>query len=147
MLSSVSWGQFGAVIGVLLMVYYLFVGATYFQKEIKGLLSGKLQKKDKNNNQRQPENAVRENQADSSFIELEDTIRDLRYAVLERAGRQVSKQDLLNRLREKLANYSGLQKPAYRVAINNYIILNAKDICGVVFSEYELDSAWDALPR
>jgi len=147
MLSSISWGQFGAVIGVLLVVYYLFVGATYFQKEIKGLLSGKLPKKDKSNDQRQQENAVRENQADSSFIELEDTIRDLRYAVLEKAGRQVSKQDLLNRLRERLANYSGLQKPAYRVAINNYIISNAKEICGVVFSEYELDSAWDALPR
>jgi len=59
----------------------------------------------------------------------------------------VGKDDLLYLLQQRLANYAGLQKPAYRVAINNYIMTNAKEICGVVFNEYELNSAWDRLPR
>jgi len=148
MLSNVSWGEYLTALVILVIVYYFFVGSKYHQKEIKSFLSGKLPKKNKTasgNGQDKPtgENAM----TDASFDELEAVVNDLRYAVFERAGRSVGKQELLNILKQRLAKYEGLQRLAYRVAINNAIIANAKEVCGIVFSEYELNSAWDKLSQ
>ncbi len=136
MLSNVSWGQYLVVVGILLVIYYFFIGIRYYKEDIKSLISGKLLKKDK-----------ADNNTDPSFDELETVVNDLRYAVLERAGKQANQTELLEQLKQRLAKYAGLQKPAYRVAINNYIITNAKDMCEVMFSEDELNRAWESLPH
>ena len=83
------------------------------------------------------------NDSDAMLNELEDVTRDLRYAVLERQSRPVNKEQLLELLQRRLAGYSGLSKPAFRVALNNYIMLHAKEICDVSVNEQELNARWD----
>lgn len=143
MLSNVSWEQFLTGVSLLLLVYYAVIGYRYFRKDIHIFLSGKLHKRSEGviND---PESSVSH---PDSFEELEAIVADLRYAVIERAGKQISKENLLEQLNLRLTGYQGLQKPAFRLAINNAIIVHAKDICGVVLSEYELNSVWDTLPR
>ena len=142
MLSNVSWSEYLVGLVVLLSFYYLFLGATYFRENIKKVLSGKLPGK---NNAEPGESKVVTNV--STIEDLEALTDDLRYAILERAGKQAGKAELLTQLSEYLANYTGLRQPAFRFALTNYIIVHAKEICGVVFSEEELNRAWDTLLR
>lgn len=133
MLSNVSWSEYLIGIGLLLAAYYLFVILKYYKHELKEIISGKSTKR------KEPENFPERFMQESSFDELETVVNDLRYDILEKAGRGADKQILLSQIKARLANYENLQQPAYRVAINNYIMQHAKEICGVVFSEEELN--------
>lgn len=73
-------------------------------------------------------------------------VLDLRSGILEKAGKDVGKAALLTQLQLRLTNYGGLRHPAYRAAVNNFIIRDAAECCGVDFSEEELNRAWEALP-
>jgi len=148
MLSKVSWGDYTVIMGILVVSYYFYIGIRYYKKEISSLLNGKLQKKDKTIQKEKPKNTFKDSAlSEAAFDELETVVNDLRFAVLEKAGKQVTKQELSDLLKRRLADYKGLKKPAFRVAINNYIITNSKEICGVVFSENDLNAVWDSLPR
>lgn len=83
----------------------------------------------------------------ADFDELEAVVADLKRSVLEQAGKETSKNQLLVQLKQRLANYTGLRQPAFRTALNHFIMQNAKEICGVDFTEKELDAAWRELPR
>jgi len=144
MLNKVSWSEYAGVIVILLIIYYLYIGARYYRHEIKTLLSGKLPKTMRKDNAAQKSEGLSN---DPSFDELETVVNDLRYSVLDKAGNPADKAELLGKIKQRLANYSGLRKPAYRVAINNYILTNAKELCGVVFSESELNAALESLLR
>ncbi len=144
MLQNITWSGYLGGVAVLLVCYYLFIGAKYYREEIGKLLKGKLPKRAGTEKETVSKG---EQLPDASFDELEAVVNDLRYAVFEKAGKSVSKQELLASLQQRLATYTGLQKQAYRVAMNNFIISHAKDLCGVVFSESELNAAWDALLR
>jgi hypothetical protein len=143
MLGNVSWGEFAAFIAIMLVIYYAFIAIRYFKGDLKTYLKSKLQK----NGQQDLHvagSSLHKAVNEDAFDELEAVVNDLRYAIFEKAGRTVAKQELLNQLKDRLYNYEGLHKPAYRVAINNYILTNAKDICGVEFTPAELDKAWDS---
>lgn len=147
MLGKVSWGEFGAVMVILLVLYYLVIGAKYYREEIKKLLGGGFPKRVTAEKETGGETSTADYGGADSIDELEAVVNDIRYAILDRAGKGASKPELLRQLKARLENYTGLRKPAFRVAINNYIIQHAEEICGVVFSEGELNGAWDSLPR
>lgn len=144
MLSNISWRNYLIGVGILLVLYYLAVLLKFYRKDIRRLFSTKInlfQRKEQNLSVGDAE------EEKAAFEELKAVVEDLGHAVLEKAGKEATKEELLEQLRRELANYAGLRKPAYRTAVNNYIIRNAQTICGVVFSEKELDAAWETLPR
>ena len=134
MLSNVSWGQYLAGAAILLLVYYLFYILKYHGKDLKNKFSGKG---------RLNKSVTPKGSEENSIEELEMVVNDLRYAVFDKAGPGADKEQLLHRLQVRLSDYEGLKKPAYRVAINNSCIKQAKEICGVAISEEELNAAWD----
>lgn len=134
MLSKNTWGEFLITVIILISLYYLAVGVRFYLPQIKKILSGRKEI--------QSNDAIY-NDGDAVLNELEDVTRDLRYAVLERLSHPVSKEQLLELLQRRLAGYSGLSKPAFRVALNNYIMLHAKEICDISVNEQELNARWD----
>lgn len=139
MLKGISWGQYIIAVVILLGVYYLYVLIRYYKKDINGSFPHRQ-------GTQKYEDGVTEDEDDQqSFDELQAVVDDL-YAILEKAGREAGKNELLEQLQKRLANYTGLRKPPIRVAINHYIMRHAEDICGAVFSEGELDAAWKTLP-
>jgi len=142
MLSNVTWGQYIEGMIILFIFYYAYIGLKY-RKDIK-MYFGMFRNHGANNRAFAFAEQDISNQA---LEELKAVTEDLGSSVLQRAGRHIDKEELLERLQERLSLYSGLHEPVYRVAINNYVIRNAKEICGVMFSEDELNSAWDALLR
>jgi hypothetical protein len=142
MLSYVSWKDYLLAMVILLAVYYVCLGLKYYRDEIKALLR-KFPKRFTTGDESQQPNLNAAN--DAEMDELEFIINDLRYAIFERAGKHIGKSELFELLKERLADYNGLYKPAFRVALNNFIIQHAKEICGVTYNEDELNSAWDKL--
>lgn len=143
MLKNITWSEYMICMLVLLFVFYLFVILRYYRAELKQFLSSKG--KEPSEIGYEPEAA--DDYPDDSFEALEMLVNDLRHAVLERAGIGVDKQMLLSQLKDRLKDFDGMRRQAYRIAINNYIIQHAKEICGVVFSEEELEAEWGILPR
>lgn len=139
MLSNVSWSEYLVGVGLLVAAYYVFVIFKYYRQELKEIGSGKFAKR------KEPECFPEGFMQESSFDELEMVVNELRYTILEKAGTGADKQILFDQLKVRLANYKGLHKPAYRAAINNFIRQHAKEICGVVFSEEELNDGWRSL--
>jgi hypothetical protein len=144
MLSKISWSEYITGMLVLLFVYYLFVILKYYRTELKDFASGKLRKK---RHQRVEEPVSDFYEEEGTFEALEMIVNDLRYSILERIGKGADRQELLSQMKARLSDYEGMRKPAFRVAINNYIIQHAQEICGVVFSEEELEAEWGILPR
>ncbi|WP_293299839.1 hypothetical protein [Pedobacter sp. UBA4863] len=144
MLSNVTWAEYLGAVGVLVVAYYLTIGLKY-RKDLTGFIHSL---KNRNYNSAEETETIIEDTEDiSSMDELEAVVQDLRYAILERAGKTATKQELLEKFQQRLANYSGLRKPAYRVAINNYLIQHSQELCGVVLSEGELERIWNTLLR
>lgn len=138
--NGISWGSFLLVAGTITALYYMVVGSLYYKKEISTLLSGS----------QRALGGMDQKEADGgegSFEQLEAVVLDLRSNILEQAGNTVGKADLLARLQLRLTNYGGLRHPAYRAAVNNFIIRDAAELCGAAFSEEELNRAWESLPR
>jgi hypothetical protein len=149
MLKGITWGHYLTIVIVIIVIWYAVVAVLYYRKEIKDVLKGKYKFPAR------PGKAVvlpdEEEEAyidpRSSFDELEEIVTDIKTSILEAAGKQASKNELLGQLKTRLAFYGGLRQPAFRMAINNFLIQNSENICGVVFSEQELDEAWETLPR
>lgn len=149
MLKGITWGHYLAAAAVIILVWYAIVAVLYYRKQIKEILKGKYILP------ATVGKAVAEDYEDeeafidprSSFDELEDTVTDIKESILETAGKEATKDELLGQFKTRLANYGGLRQPAFRMAINNFIIQHSESICGVAFSEQELDEAWETLPR
>lgn len=139
MLEEISWGTYLTAFAVLAAVYYAVVGVLYYRNEINGFLKGKF--KDKDEAVGDGPKAMEASGAKGGFDELEETVASLRN-ILEQAGKQASKEELLEQLNATLASYDGLRQPAFRNAIRNFIVINAESHCGIAFSEEELEAAW-----
>lgn len=146
MLSNISWEAYLMAAGGAMLLYYIVIGIRLkmFRKD---LLSKLINRQKSGSQNFESADGPATQSANSELDELEMVVSDLRYAILDRAGKEADKAVLLQQLQQRLANYAGLRKPAFRVAINNYIVQHAQEICGVAYSVDELNAAWDALPR
>lgn len=138
---NISWGQFLAMITILLIIYYAIVIMLFYREEVYKLF-GKGSAKEGTIGVGEREEKVVEETIDV----LEAVIADLN-GILVKAGKEAGKRELLRQLSERLANYAGFRHPAFRVAIINYVIKNAQSLCEVTYSSGELEQAWQALPH
>jgi hypothetical protein len=155
MQTAISWGNY--ITGVLIVTagYYLFIGYKFYRQEITGFFSGRVtigragkpsqnlptKEKDFDKDTDQPEMVA---PMQGLYDDLEEVVEDLRTVILENVG-NTSKPILLALLAGRLENYAGLRRPAFRVAVNHYIIRQCQESCGIIFTEAELDAAWEEL--
>ena len=143
MLEHITWGQYLGASSVIIGGYYLIVGGLFYRQEAGALLKGKFLP-EKTKIQLKNRNEAEE---DEAFVELENVVMDIKYSVLEKAGINAGKEVILENLKDRLASYDGLRLSAYQIAVNDFIISNAKEMCGVAISEDELEEIWRSLPR
>lgn len=138
MLEQISWSQYLTGIFFLLLIYYSIIGLRFYRKELTDLFSGRSL---------DPKRAKEKELHERTFLELEMLTDEIRYRIFDKAGKEVDKMQLLQQLKASVASFSGLSKPAFRYALNNFIIHYGQHKCGVTFSEEELDAMWEALPH
>ena len=138
-ITSISWKTYITVTAIAVAIYYIIILSLYYRQNIRKLMKGR----------QDLEYEIDQSGEGhfSSFEELEELVEEIRHSILEQAGKEANKTDLLKQISERVANYDGLRQPAYRIALNNFIIQHAESICGVTFSEEELDERWERLPR
>lgn len=140
MLEGITWSTYLTAIAVAMAVYYATIGMLYYRNEIHGLIKGKT--KNRNEAAGHAEEDTVATDPKSGFDGLQEVVASIR-AILEQAGKEVSKEELLTQVNTKLANYDGLRQPAFRNAIRNFITINAKAYCEVDFTDDELESSWE----
>jgi hypothetical protein len=129
MLQGISWSTYLESAAVLTAIYYTAVAIVFYRNEIKPLLQ--LQAKTVTNADTGSSDDT------AAFENLESLVHEID-SILEQAGNQATKNQLLPQLKAKLANYGGLRQPAYRAAVFNHIIKQAEEISGVRISAEEL---------
>jgi hypothetical protein len=155
---TITWRQYLIHIAIGLVLYYAIIIILRYRNETHNML---VKRKEKRSSQ-SDENFTIDDEEDEgllshqsepeqkniqSFDELEALVTEIRHSILEKAGTAVSKDDLLVQISNRLTDYGGLRQPAYRIALTNFIIEQSENICGVTFSEEELEEAWRKLPR
>ncbi len=142
MLEQITWSSYWIAAIILLVIYYLVVALIFFRSDItKGMkrhLAAGRSGDDEDNEET--------TSGEDGFKELESIVAKIK-ATLEEAGKEADKQELLVKIGENLAGYSGLDTPAFRVAINNYIIGYAEKKCALHFEEDELNKYWEQIRR
>gem|GEM_PF-573532 len=165
-MSTISWYQYLIAVALIAGIYYIGLAASLFKGELKQILrrrsgrweeaeeqmeeEGHEEKESEENRYLESEEAYTgeftNSDEQAAYEELETVVANLKSSILE-AGKEVSKDQLLELFKETLADFSGLRNPAYQEAVNDLIIEGVKKNCGVVFSEEELNAAWETLPR
>lgn len=130
MLQAISWSNYLEGAAILLACYYTGVGLIFYRQEITNLLTRTPIP--------QPAMATTAGDDTASFEALESIVHGID-SILEQAGPEATKDQLLPQLKQKMASYDGLRRPAYQVAVFNHIIKQAEEINGITILPQELE--------
>lgn len=136
MLDQITWNQFLAVMAVALVAWYGTVLLACYGGELRSWIMRKADRVRSNGDSGAP--------VEGHAGELEHVAADLR-GILEKAGKEAGRQQLLSQLSARLANYAGLRQPAFRVALINLIIREAERLCDTRYSQQEIARALEEL--
>jgi hypothetical protein len=129
MLQGISWSTYLEGAAILTAFYYAGMALVFYRGEIKTFLQPKAK----------PAAKIHTSTTDdtAAFEKLESIVHEID-SILEQAGTQATKDQLLPQLKAKLASYGGLRQPAYQAAVFNHIIKQAEEISGIRISADEL---------
>lgn len=145
MLQHITWTQYISVLVILLIIYYLIYFIRFHRKGYTRLLD-KLEQGAVTDLEEE-EIEKEKNEAEELLNQLELLVNRIRSGVLEKAGTEATKDQILEGISKEVASFGGLSQPAYQHALNNYIIEHSMKICGVEISEDDLQRTWNELPR
>lgn len=145
MLQHITWTQYISVLVILLIIYYLIYFIRFHRKGYTRLLD-KLEQGEVSDLEEE-EIEKEKNEAEELLNQLELLVNRIRSGVLEKAGTEATKDQILAGISKEVASFGGLSQPAYQHALNNYIIEHSMKICGVEISEDDLQRTWNELPR
>ncbi|WON93769.1 hypothetical protein [Sphingobacterium sp. UGAL515B_05] len=145
MLQHITWTQYFIAIFSLLIIYYV----VYFIRFQRHRYSRFLDKLEEDSINEPAEEPIEKEQKEAEELlnQLEILVNRIRTGILEKAGTEATKDQILSGLAQEVASFGGLSQPAYQHALNNYIIEHAIRICGVEITEEELTHTWNSLPR
>lgn len=131
MLESISWTKFLEAAAVASACYYVGLAVACYRKQILVFINDpKSFRIDKKNNA-----AGGNGQQKATPMAI---IHDIS-SVMEQAGYQADKAQLLDSIKTTLSKYKNADLPAYRVPIQDFIISKAEEVCGVRITVQELD--------
>jgi len=154
MIHSITWANYLLVIGLLLSIYYLFIGIRFYSRDIKALLSAKFKTSEKipqvdsyaTHAQLSIEPLQMElsfaDTSEETFVEVEQLIEKLKAAIQKAASNASIKEEVINSLRLILEDHANLKGPPFQSAINELINKECKKLGFPMLSEAEIDRLW-----
>jgi hypothetical protein len=141
MLESITWQQYLIAAGFVAAAYYGVVLYRFYGKPL--VLNKKVPQMLPLEEQldNEPDRMI----AEAAIEELESLVNNIRNDIFEKAGKNADKAALMEAIRALVASYGGLHLPAYRNALNNFIIRDGNELCNADFSEEELEAEWRSL--
>ncbi len=158
MITTISWSNYCIAIGVLVLVWYLFLGFRFYYQELTQFVSGKHRIKFPRirNTNRKHFDSVKNNpinsgsKLSSSFSEslsvledVEELSRLLVNAVTESALGHLSKNEFSNYLRVLINDYPFVKESALRARVNELIVSECQKHPELIFTYSEADDLWN----
>lgn len=144
MLEAISWNHYFSTLAIALTAYYLTILSWYFPQKLRRLISGQSLHLKPNDQQIIEPGSLEEKQM-APFEELELAVEELQ-GILESARTLTNKPRLFQQLTQCLSNHPGLREPAYRVAIQHFLLENIPKTCRLTVSQSEIETLWSRLP-
>jgi hypothetical protein len=142
MCSSISWEQFILIIVVVVILYYGYVGVSYYRKDWLYRLSrkkpGVASLQSAQSHAAMASGAAAANPLLPLVHDVVDEIR----ALLQAEGSAAVKDDLLDKLRRLLQKYPMLKNTAFQPSINQLIAVDTRSQCSVELVQDEIDGLW-----
>lgn len=157
MFADISWGDYCMAIGLLVLVWYAFLGFRFYQKELKQIASGKRKVKFPvlGNNRTKQFRFESKDKDDSKSIlfsssESLSTLEDaeelsdlLANAIKESAERNLPKAAFQNYLKLILNNYPYVKESTSRVKVNELMVSECEKHSQIILTYAEVDGLWD----
>jgi len=109
----------------------------FYPGEIRQFLHSPFQK----NNPAPSVDKINQQHHEDLFITTQN-LRDELSVIMAGIGNKLNREELITGLQLKLKNQEKLKGTAFQVAVNNYIITEAKNKCSILFTDQELDRLW-----
>ncbi|WP_130855646.1 hypothetical protein [Olivibacter jilunii] len=161
-LAKYSWTEYFMAVAAITIIYYVLVGLKYYGKE---LLAGAGTKRvpikstaaiGEDEPIEEPfgpavttpevyqpvEEVPFEDTPDESFREVERLTGELKVLIEEAAKKMFDKRKLLGALKPLLAKYPVVNHPAFREAVDEYIVTECRSKGAVVLTEDEVEVLW-----
>jgi hypothetical protein len=165
MLQSISWFQFGSFLLVVGVAYYLYVLVRFYWKDIVSYFLGKNRRSPVRQAPegtavlKSPRAAVTigtevqpvlsegkdplQDQSSELLMAKETVIMALREVVSQGKKVSASKEQLLEKIREVLAEYDQLKKTRYQSTVNDFLFRTCSSEYSLLLREEELEALWD----
>jgi hypothetical protein len=158
MFTNISWNDYVIAIGLLVLVWYLFLGFRFYYKEIKEFISGERRikfptlgyKKKKQSCLAANDKSNSRSTLSSSFFESFSTLEDaeelsslLTNAIKESAERNLSKAEFRNYLKLILNDYPYVKSSTLRVLVNELMVSECEKHPQMILTYAEVDGLWD----
>lgn len=159
MLKGISWNNYLLVVVLLTIIWYVFVGLTYYYVDLKELLSGRrkfrfnwFEKNFDSNYDQQSDNLENNPEIDfealgvipvNEYTEVDALIAKLKKSVADAVQKKSSKMELETQLRVILNAYSDVGDSGFRDAVNELIISECETVASFTFTQQEADTLWN----
>jgi len=142
MCSSISWEQFILTFIVIVGLYYLYVGVSYYRKDWLYRLRGKKSPNVSPRPVASPAATAAVSPKPNPLLPLVHDLVDEIRAFLNAAGKIEDKETFLTKLRQLIQKYPTLKDTAFQPSINQLIAIDTKGQCSVELAEDEIDGLW-----
>jgi hypothetical protein len=155
MLTTISWTDYLITVAIVLVIYYLFVGARYYSDDLKDLFAGKRKLKFKAaipKERREEVFSISETSPikSSSFeetmgdelAEVEHLIERLKAVIEDASGMKLIQQEFKQYLGMVLKEYPSVRYSPLRSSVNELIISECEKYGTITLSESEVDVLW-----
>ena len=157
------WTTYAAVLSLLTLGYYIFIGYKFYRQDLRSAFSGKQNRPVKKIQRPAPSISVMpeeqieqleveqevEQEATEASLPDEETYQKvmaltshLRDAIEEANQKQYNKTDLAVLLQMLLKDYSYLKDTPFRVSVNNQIEAECAKYGSMLLSEDEIEELW-----
>lgn len=155
MLKNISWSDYWAVVIILGVIYYLYVGVRYFFTDLKDLVSGERKLKFKatvpdDNQAAGPhgpgesklEASSFEESRDDEFTKVEHLIERLKAVIGEASRRKLILEEFKYSLSMVLKDYPTVKYSPLRPSINELIVSECQKYGTITLAESEAEMLW-----
>jgi hypothetical protein len=143
MCSSISWRQFILAIIIIVGLYYLYIGVSYYRKDWLYRLSAKKSPNLSPRPVASPTAIAAVSPEPNPLLPLVHDLVDEIRAFLNAAGTIEDKETFLTKLRQLIQKYPSLKDTAFQPSINQLIAIDTKSQCSLELEEEEIDGLWE----
>ncbi len=141
MFSSISWQQFILTIVVIVGLYYLYIGISYYRKDWWYRLAAKKSPNLSPRTVAAPAMQGASPTPNPLLPVVHDLVDEIR-ALLQAEGSAAIKDELLGKLERLLQKYPTLKDTSFQPSISQLIYIESKNQCALELDEDEVSSLW-----